>query len=379
MASPHCCRGQVVNRGNLKVGRGYDCVVVTRRCNILGLGLIGGSLASALTEQGWRVSGSDAKVESEGEAMSLGLIHEIGIDSEAEISFICTPVGSVADQVRLALRSTKGIVTDVGGVKAPVVAAIDDERFVGGHPMAGSELIGLQGADAQLFNNAVWVLTPSANTPDSSFAVVANVVKSLGAEVVVLDAQRHDQLVAIVSHLPHLTAATLMGLASQQSQEHVAVLRLAAGGFRDMTRVASGHPAIWIDICKENRVAITGALDLLIDGLTSMREVVSQQNESELMVRLQDARVARSNIPGRVRDLLDVVEVRVPIPDRSGAAAEIFAIAAELGVNTANFEVVHSVEGDRGVLVLVIDEGSKDIFRGGLIARGFRPSVSRIS
>ncbi len=350
-----------------------------RRCNILGLGLIGGSLAAALTAQGWRVSGSDARVESEGEAISLGLIHEIGIDSEAEISFVCTPVGSIVDQVRLALSASKGIVTDVGGVKAPVVAAIDDPRFVGGHPMAGSELIGLQGADAQLFNNAVWVLTPSVTTPDTSFAVVANAVKSLGAEVVVLDAHRHDQLVAIVSHLPHLTAATLMGLASDQSQEHVAVLRLAAGGFRDMTRVASGHPAIWIDICKENKVAITGALDLLIDGLTSMRDVVEQQNEAELMSRLQDARIARSNIPGRVRDLLDVVEVRVPIPDRSGAAAEIFAIAAELGVNTANFEVVHSVEGDRGVLVLVIDEPSKDVFRGGLIARGFRPSISRLS
>ena len=350
-----------------------------RRCNVLWLGLIGGSLASALTAQGWLVSGLDARVDSEAEALSLGLIHEIGIDDGAEISFVCTPVSSVVDQVRIALQSTQGIVTDVGGVKAPVVAAIDDPRFVGGHPMAGSELIGLQGADAQLFNNAVLVLTPSATTPDSSFAVVANVVKSLGAEVVVLDAQRHDQLVAIVSHLPHLTAATLMGLASEQSQEHVAVLRLAAGGFRDMTRVASGHPAIWIDICKENKVAITGALDLLIDGLTSMRDVVEQQNESELMSRLQDARIARSNIPGRVRDLLDVVEVRVPIPDRSGAAAEIFAIAAELGVNTANFEVVHSVEGDRGVLVLVIDETSKDVFRGGLIARGFRPSISRLS
>lgn len=350
-----------------------------RRCNILGLGLIGGSLAAALTAQGWRVSGSDARVDSEGEAFALGLIQEIGIDSDAEISFVCTPVGSIVDQARLALRATKGIVTDVGGVKAPAVAAIDDPRFVGGHPMAGSELIGLQGADAQLFNNAVWVLTPSVTTQDSSFAVVANVVKSLGAEVVVLEAQRHDQLVAIVSHLPHLTAATLMGLASEQSQEHVAVLRLAAGGFRDMTRVASGHPAIWIDICKENKVAITGALDLLIDGLTSMRDVVEQQNDSELMSRLQDARIARSNIPGRVRDLLDVVEVRVPIPDRSGAAAEIFAIAAELGVNTANFEVVHSVEGDRGVLVLIVDETSKDVFRGGLIARGFRPSISRLS
>lgn len=350
-----------------------------RRCNVLGLGLIGGSLASALTAQGWRVSGSDASAESENEALALGLIFEKGIDSDAEISFVCTPVGSVVDQVRVALHSTSGIVTDVGGVKAPVDAAVDDPRFVGGHPMAGSELIGLQGADAQLFNNAVWVLTPSAATPDSSFAVVATVVKSLGAEVVVLDAQRHDQLVAIVSHLPHLTAATLMGLASDQSQEHVAVLRLAAGGFRDMTRVASGHPAIWIDICKENRVAITGALDLLIEGLTSMREVVAQQDESELMLRLQGARIARSNLPGRVRDLLDVVEIRVPIPDRPGAAAEIFAIAAELGVNTANFEVVHSVEGDRGVLVLVVDEGSRDIFKGGLITRGFRPSVSRLS
>ena len=146
-----------------------------------------------------------------------------------------------------------------------------------------------------------------------------------------------------------------------------------------MTRVASGHPAIWLDICKENRVAITGALDLLIEGLSSMRDVVSRQDESQLFTRLQNARIARSNIPGRVRDLLDVVEIRVPIPDRSGAAAEIFAIAAELGVNTANFEVVHSVEGDRGVLVLVVEEISKDVFRGGLIARGFRPSVTRLS
>jgi prephenate dehydrogenase len=112
-----------------------------RRCNVLGLGLIGGSLASALTAQGWRVSGSDARVDSEAEALSLGLIQEIGIDDGAEISFVCTPVSSVVAQVRIALQSTKGIVTDVGGVKMPVVAAIDDPRFVGGHPMAGSELV----------------------------------------------------------------------------------------------------------------------------------------------------------------------------------------------------------------------------------------------
>lgn len=350
-----------------------------RRANVFGLGLIGGSLAAALTSRGWHVTGSDMASSTEDEALQLGLIAARGIDADAEISFVATPVSSVADQVRKALSSTSGLVTDVGGVKANIVKEIHNPRFIAGHPMAGSELIGLAGADAALFEGAVWVLTPTAQTPDENFASIAQVVKELGAEFVVLSAERHDQLVAIVSHLPHLTAATLMSLANEHSEEHVAVLRLAAGGFRDMTRVASGHPAIWLDVCKENREAIVGALDGMISGLQSMRDIVDSGKSDELLQRLQTARVARSNLPGRVRELLDVVEVRVPIPDRSGAAAEIFSLAAELGVNTANFEVAHSVEGDRGILVLVIDRASQDVFKGGLIARGFRPSIQNIS
>ncbi|MFM1839805.1 MAG: putative prephenate dehydrogenase [Actinomycetota bacterium] len=350
-----------------------------RRANVFGLGLIGGSLAAALTSRGWHVTGSDMASSIEEEALHLGLIAARGVDADAEISFVATPVSSVADQVRKALSSTSGLVTDVGGVKASIVNEIHDPRFIAGHPMAGSELIGLAGADAALFEGAVWVLTPTAQTPDENFASIAQIVKELGAEFVVLSAERHDQLVAIVSHLPHLTAATLMSLANEHSEEHVAVLRLAAGGFRDMTRVASGHPAIWLDVCKENREAIVGALDGMISGLQSMRDIVDSGKSDELLQRLQTARVARSNLPGRVRELLDVVEVRVPIPDRSGAAAEIFSLAAELGVNTANFEVAHSVEGDRGILVLVIDRASQDVFKGGLIARGFRPSIQNIS
>ncbi len=350
-----------------------------RRANVFGLGLIGGSLAAALTSRGWHVTGSDMASSTEDEALHLGLIAARGVDADAEISFVATPVSSVVDQVRKALSSTSGLVTDVGGVKANIVNEIHDPRFIAGHPMAGSELIGLAGADAALFEGAVWVLTPTAQTPDENFASIAQIVKELGAEFVVLSAERHDQLVAIVSHLPHLTAATLMSLANEHSEEHVAVLRLAAGGFRDMTRVASGHPAIWLDVCKENREAIVGALDGMISGLQSMRDIVDSGKSDELLQRLQTARVARSNLPGRVRELLDVVEVRVPIPDRSGAAAEIFSLAAELGVNTANFEVAHSVEGDRGILVLVIDRASQDVFKGGLIARGFRPSIQNIS
>ncbi|MEO8163305.1 MAG: prephenate dehydrogenase/arogenate dehydrogenase family protein, partial [Ilumatobacteraceae bacterium] len=288
-------------------------------------------------------------------------------------------VSSIAQQVRLALADTRGLVTDVGGVKSAIVNEIDNSRFVGGHPMAGSELVGLQGADGSLFEGAVWVLTPRDSTADSSFASVAKIVGELGAEIVVLTPARHDQLIAVVSHLPHLTAATLMGLANSSAEEHVAVLRLAAGGFRDMTRVASGHPDIWIDVCRENRSAILAALDGMIDGLNTMRTIVEEGDDKALLDRLQSARTARANLPGRVRELLDVVEVRVPIPDRAGAAAEVFTLAAKLGVNVANFEVAHSVEGERGILIVVIDKASQDVFRGGLIARGFRPTIQSVS
>ena len=350
-----------------------------RRANVMGLGLIGGSLALALKKNGFQVSGSDENIETSKSALEREIISAIGVDPLAEISFVATPVSSIPMQVAIALAQTKGIVRDVGGVKASVVDAVRDPRFVGGHPMAGSELAGLDGADETLFEGAVWVLTPSVESSDETFEKFAKVITSLGAEIVVLDAQRHDRLVAVVSHLPHLTAATLMGLAHVTAEEHVAVLRLAAGGFRDMTRVASGQPQIWIDMCRENRDAILDALDGMISGLTEMRRIVDKQDNEQLLVRLQTARSARANLPGRVHELLDVCEVRVPIPDRSGSAAEIVTLAADLGVNIANFEVSHSVEGDRGILVLIIDKASAEMFRGGLMARKFRPTVQAVS
>ncbi|MDQ1425117.1 MAG: prephenate dehydrogenase, partial [Acidimicrobiaceae bacterium] len=180
------------------------------------------------------------------------------------------------------------------------------------------------------------------------------------------------------SHVPHLAAATLMALADQRSEEHASLLRLAAGGFRDMTRVASGHPAIWPDICAENRVAIVEALDALMAGLAEMRDLVDRDDRVTLLARLTRARLARENLPTRVAHGVDLAEVRVPIPDRPGAAAEVFTLAGELGVNVADFEVFHSAEGDKGVLILVIDAASADLFRGGLLARKFRPGVRRL-
>ena len=145
-----------------------------------------------------------------------------------------------------------------------------------------------------------------------------------------------------------------------------------------MTRIAAGPPAIWPDICEENRTAIVDGLDGLIAGLNRVREVVATTDRDALLELLTRARAARTNLPGRVARPADLAEVRMPIPDRPGAAAEVFTLASELGVNVADFEVYHSAEGAKGVLILLVEAASSDLFRGGLIARGFRPSVRRL-
>ena len=349
-----------------------------RRANIIGLGLIGGSIGLALREHGWQVSGDDTNQARIDQALKRGVIDVGRVDREAELTIVATPVLTVSDQVSRALELTTGLVTDVGSVKGVIARNIDDPRFVGGHPMAGSELDGLDGADASMFIGAVWVLTPTESTADTTFAGIARMIAELGAEVVALPPDRHDQIVAVVSHVPHLAAATLMGLASERGEEHAVLMRLAAGGFRDMTRIASGHPGIWLDICAENREAILSGLDGLIDGLRRMREVVRDEDRAALHERLRRAREARANLPVKGTHPEELAEVRIPIPDRPGAAAGVFTLAAELGVNIASFEVVHSAEGNRGVAVVLVDAVAADLFRGGLLARGYRPAVQRL-
>lgn len=351
----------------------------TRRANVIGLGLIGGSIALALKARGWTVNGDDTDLDRLATAVERGVVDATTLDDDAEITFVAVPVLAATEQVKRALVETSGSVTDVGSVKGSICRSCDDPRFVGGHPMAGSELDGIDGADSDLFNGAVWVLTPVPHSDDTTFAHVTRVVASLGAEVVALPPERHDEVVAVVSHVPHLTAATLMGLASERAEEHAALLRLAAGGFRDMTRVASGQPAIWLDICAENRDAIIVALDNLVDGLSSIRELIRDDDREALERRLQKARHARANLPARVVHPEELAEIRIPIPDRAGAAAEVFTLAAELSVNIASFEVVHVAESNRGVAVVIVDQAAVEVFRGGLIARGFRPAVQALS
>ncbi|HET8618654.1 MAG TPA: prephenate dehydrogenase/arogenate dehydrogenase family protein [Acidimicrobiales bacterium] len=345
------------------------------RAVVVGTGLIGGSIGMRLRAVGWHVTGRDQDPARAERARELGALDAVGDDAEAAVTFVATPVHAVPAEARRALGAGGGLVTDVGGVKASIVEAVGDSRFVGGHPMAGSEQEGVDGADSELFEGATWVLTPTEGTDAAAYAQVRQIVGTLGAEVVTLPPDRHDELVAVVSHVPHLAAAALMRLADERSEEHRALLRLAAGGFRDMTRIASGHPGIWPDICSDNRTAIVAVLDELTAALQHMRDVVAVDDRKELLAALEQARAARVNLPARFRTAADLREVRIPVPDRPGVVADVAILAADLDVNIVDLEIAHSTEGPQGVLVLLIESAAVDVFRGGLIARGYRPAV----
>jgi len=223
------------------------------------------------------------------------------------------------------------------------------------------------------------VLTPTERTAERTFSVVSSAVTALGADVVALSPDRHDRLVAVVSHVPHLTAATLMALASDASEEQAALLRLAAGGFRDMTRIAAGDPAIWPDIFRDNATAVLAVLDALRERLDKARQIVATGDRDALVGLLERARHARRNLPAKAPRPEEVVEVRIPVPDRPGVLAEVTTLLGELGVNVRDLEIAHSAEGDRGILVLVVDAEAGPPARQALVERGYRPSFRPLS
>ena len=340
---------------------------------MVGTGLIGGSIGLALRARGWHVTGRDRDPTRAEAALGRGAVDAVGDDPEAEITFVATPVAEVAAEAMAALKGS-GVVTDVGGVKSSIVAAVADPRFVGGHPMAGSEQDGVEAADPLLFSGAAWVLTPVSGTDARAHSLVRSVVTSLGAEVLELAPEDHDAMVAVVSHVPHLAAAALMGLAAQRATAHGPLLRLAAGGFRDMTRVAAGDPAIWPDICTENAAAIVELLGALEAELAAMRRRVAAEDRDGLLEALQSARSARTHIPRRLPDPGAMAELRVPVPDRPGVLSEITTLASELGVNIDDLEIVHSTEGDAGVVVLLVRSARVDRLAEALRTRGYHPS-----
>lgn len=340
---------------------------------ILGLGLIGGSLAYRLKNKGHRLTGYDLLDERTETARELGAI-DIARSTpkdavqDSDLVFIAAPVGvvvSIIEEIMPFVRAD-AIVTDVGSVKRPIVESIallnPPFTFIGGHPMAGSEQGGIGAADPNLFENAVYVLTPAVGrAPENTEPLerLSNLVeRDLGANVMVMDSGIHDEVVASVSHLPHVTAAALCNALGQTAEKIPISLALAAGGFRDTTRVASGLPELWADICLHNRAPVLRSIAYLQDELEVMQEALLNQDVDGLRDFFDKARALRAEVPVAQRGLIPpLYEIMVPVPDMPGAISAVTSLLASADLNLKDINIVRQREGEIGALRIGLTDG----------------------
>lgn len=336
---------------------------------IVGLGLIGGSLAQASKNAGHEVYGYDENTETLNNAINKGAIGKsLSIDqlaNQCDIVVLCVPSRTAVSLVEQALSGT-ALVTDVSSVKQPIctkVSSLDPmltDRFIGGHPMAGSEQSGFDASRADMFTSKMWILVPPKESSLANVAPIESFVTSIGAEHCVLSPEQHDQLVAHISHLPQLASSALMDLAATESVDNEIILRLAGGGFRDMTRIAANNVTMWLDIVHDNANEITNALDSYISNLQDIKRFIETNDASEIEKLFTRARSARSSLPDVARRFEHLTEILIPVPDTPGVLAKITAITKE--INVYDIKIVHALEDDRGVLSLVVKpEDSSDL------------------
>lgn len=347
----------------------------SRHAHVVGLGLIGSSVALALKSVGWRVTGNDLDLATTQAALEAGVITGTNLTNEHDLVIVATPAGSVtpvAIEILTTLNNPDLIVTDVAGVKSSIVAGVSDPRFLGGHPMAGSEQRGLKGARFDLFRACTWVLTPTPTTSTVMYATLSSYWREIGASVVALDANDHDRLVALASHVPHLLAGALMNEATRTAEQDPVLLELAAGGFRDMTRIAAGDPAIWPDILFENRVAIDQTLGALEERLDALRRALATDGRGTIEESLHSASVARRQLPGRALSSDNLAYLRIVVSDQPGVLATVTHAASELQVNIYDIEIAHGIEGLGGTLLLAVDATQSDVLADSLVGLGFQ-------
>jgi len=369
--------------------------VSVRRLTVIGLGLIGGSVAAAAKRVApdTHVRAVDADAESVAYALAHGVADEALSPGEAiesgwfagdaaDLVVLGTPVAAtVAWLGRLADLGFTGIVSDVSSTKNAVVsaarAARGGYRFVGGHPMAGSERSGVMAASASLFDGAYYILTPTDVTDMEAYRLVHAFVTSLGARVVSVDAAAHDEAVAIVSHVPHVAAAALVELASSRAEQAGAdLLRLAAGGFKDMTRIAAGSPDLWTGICLDNAPAVVAGIEGLSSVLEDFRRAVADGDAIAVRAWLAGPADVRRALPAQwVPATARLRELTVPVTDRPGIVGIVTTAVSRAGCNIEDIEIDHQSE-DSAVLRLVLtDEGDSETLMADLLARGFDPQV----
>lgn len=338
-------------------------------CGFIGLGLIGGSIAKAL-----RASHPDCFImayDLNQEALQLAADDQVvnlplsGITedySRCDYIFLCAPV-SANDKNLSKLKkylSPSCLLTDVGSVKTDIHKHIEqaglNPRFIGGHPMAGSERTGYINSKALLLENAYYILTPCKEVPSDTVEAFRNLIASLGAIPLVLDCKQHDFVTAAISHLPHVVAASLVNLIKDSDSSEGTMKMIAAGGFKDITRIASSSPVMWQQICLTNGENISTLLEDYIQALTTIKTEIDNRDSNRLYDFFDTARSYRDSfIDAPSGPIKKTYSINIEIADEPGALAAIATILALHQISIKNIGIVHNREQQDGVLRVEFD------------------------
>ena len=334
---------------------------------IIGLGLIGGSIARTLKRMPGDIHITVFSRSEEALAAALldgtadaATSTDWSLFADCDVVFICVPVSNILDCAKqlAAVVRPDCVVTDVGSVKAAVVRelAAVDICFVGGHPMAGAEKSGYAAAVDYLFENAYYILTPTAQTPAFAVERLSELAKALGAIPVVLDAEYHDKVVAAISHGPHVVAAALVNTVEALDAGRGDMQALAAGGFKDITRIASSNGALWQGICMENRGEVLRFIRAFQAETEAFLAALEAENGDEVRGLFESAKEYRSGFAASTRaKYAESFIVHMDVLDKPGSIATVATLLSENGINIKNIGIVHNREYHDGVLQIVLD------------------------
>jgi prephenate dehydrogenase len=338
------------------------------KIGFIGFGLIGGSIARALKKINteYYLYAFDYHKDNPSTdlitALSDGVLDAVTSTLEegfpdCDLIFLCAPVISniaYLKQIQPLLKPTC-ILTDVGSVKGNIHAAVKDigleEQFIGGHPMTGSEKIGYLNSYAMLLENAYYILTPTGKTPEKMVKLLYRLVESMGSIPIILGAEEHDEITAAISHVPHIIAAQLVNLVRESDDTSEKMRALAAGGFKDLTRIASSSPIMWQNICLTNSVEIKRLLDRYIEYLQVASNALATMDGNYLYQMFDTAGEYRSAIPNKSIGLMKkLFEIYLDIMDEAGAIATIATLLASNQISIKNIGIIHNREFEEGVL-----------------------------
>lgn len=358
----------------------------TQTFGFIGLGLIGGSIARAIREKlpASVIIAYDINEDSLHAALSDGVINRGAtcIDEQfghCDYLFLCAPVQKNDDNLKLIknILSPDCLLTDVGSVKTGIHEAIRaadlEGQFIGGHPMAGSERVGYVNSKAILLENAYYILTPGETVPDAKLAAYRELVQTLGAIPLVLDCREHDYITAAISHLPHVVAAALVNLVRDSDSADGIMKMVAAGGFKDITRIASSSAQMWQQICLTNTANISALLDDYIQALGAIRDNLNSRDADALYEFFDSARIYRDSFIGTSSGPIKrAYNLTVDIMDEPGALAAIASILAQNQISIKNIGITHNRESETGVLTIEFyDEASIEKAAKLLAAKGY--------